>query len=262
MSRLLRSGVRSVVIFLAVLAWVPVVSADVVMPTSEVTTRVVVRETASSQSAQVGSLRPGEQLELVGSVPYWYEVRLTATTTGFVSKRWTQVIPTAPAPPVQPLAAGPTFTLDVVDVGTGLGVLVRGQDFTLVYDAGSNDDLARGPGNRFQAYLAAVAPTMTTIDHMVLSHPHRDHVELLPDLFAAYTLREVWDSGRVNDICGYRSFLAAVRNETGVQYHNALQAFGFRDYPFVAKTCYGQALPAEQIRLNQASRISAGRQSL
>jgi hypothetical protein len=29
----------------------------------------------------------------------------------------------------------------------GLAVLVRGADFTLVYDAGSNDDLARRPGN-------------------------------------------------------------------------------------------------------------------
>jgi beta-lactamase superfamily II metal-dependent hydrolase len=34
--------------------------------------------------------------------------------------------------------------MDVVDVGTGLAILVRGADFTLVYDLGSNDDLARG----------------------------------------------------------------------------------------------------------------------
>ena len=71
---------------------------------------------------------------------------------------------------------------------------------------------------------------------MVLSHPHRDHVELLPD-FLRRTCREVWDAGRVNDICGYRAFLTAVREEVGLQYHNALQAFGFRDYPLVAKTC-------------------------
>ena len=83
----------------------------------------------------------------------------------------------------------------MVDVGTGLAVLVRGPDFTLVYDGGSNDDLARGAENRFGAYLNAVAPTVTTIDLMVLSHPHRDHVELLPDLFATYTVRDVWDSG-------------------------------------------------------------------
>jgi beta-lactamase superfamily II metal-dependent hydrolase len=48
------------------------------------------------------------------------------------------------------------------------------------------------------AYLKAVAPTLTTIDHLILSHPHQDHVELLADLFAAYDVRQVWDSGRIN----------------------------------------------------------------
>jgi beta-lactamase superfamily II metal-dependent hydrolase len=125
-------------------------------------------------------------------------------------------------------------------------VLVRGQDFTLVYDAGSNDDLARGAGNRFQAYLRAVMPTLTTIDHMVLSHPHRDHVELMPDLLATYTIREVWDSGRVNGICGYRLFLAAVRDEARIP--QRVTGVRHRDYPFAARTCYGDPLPAEQIR--------------
>ena len=105
--------------------------ADVVVPSADVTTRVIIRESASGQSAQVGSLVPGQQVELVGSVPNWHEVRLPNGMLGFVSKRWTQVIasgtPPTPAPP------GPTFTIDVVDVGTGLAVLVRGADFTLVW---------------------------------------------------------------------------------------------------------------------------------
>ena len=42
------------------------------------------------------------------------------------------------------------------------------------------------------------------------------------------------------------------------KYHNALQAFGFRDYPFGARECYGEDPPAEQIRLSQSSRITAG----
>ena len=42
-------------------------------------------------------------------------------------------------------------TTTIVDVGTGLAVLVRSPGFTLVYDGGSNDDLARGPDNRFLA---------------------------------------------------------------------------------------------------------------
>jgi beta-lactamase superfamily II metal-dependent hydrolase len=227
------------------------------VPSPDVTTRVIVRESASSQSAQIGSLVPGQQLELVGSVPNWHEVRLPNGTLGFVSKRWTQVIASA-APPTPPAAGAPTFTIDVVDVGTGLGILVRGADFTLVYDAGSNDDKARGPGNRMLAYLKAVAPTLTTIDHLILSHPHQDHVELLPDLFAAYDVRQVWDSGRINDICGYRAFLTAVRDEPGVQYHNALQDFGTRNYAFGerASGCYGNPAPAVTVTLTQASRIT------
>jgi hypothetical protein len=54
-------------------------SADTVTPTNAVTTRVVVRETASSQSNQIGSLRPGDQAELLGEVPNWYRVVATST---------------------------------------------------------------------------------------------------------------------------------------------------------------------------------------
>jgi len=148
--------------------------------------------------------------------------------------------------------------MDVVDGGTGLDILVRGPDFTLVYDGGSNDDLARGPSNRVLAYLRAVAPTLTTIDHLILSHPHRDPVGLLPDLFAAYQVRHVWDSGRINDICRYPALLTAVRDEPGVEYHSALQDFGTRGYSFRDRAggCYGNAAPAVTLQLPHASRIT------
>jgi len=224
--------------------------ADVVVPGTDVTTRVVVRQSASAQSARVGNLATGEKAELEGSVPNWHKVRLASGVSGFVPKRWTRVIAGSTAGPEA------TFHIDLVDVGTGLGILVRGPDFTMVYDAGSNDDTARGPDNRMLAYLKAVVPELTTIDQVVLSHPHRDHVELLPDLFAAYQIREVWDSGRVNDICGYRAFLTAVRDEPGVRYHNALQDFGTQGFSFGAATCYGKALPASVVNINVTSRIT------
>ena len=168
------------------------------------------------------------------------------------SKRWTRVVATST--PV-PGAAQTNYTIDVVDVGTGLAVLVRGADFSLVYDGDSNDDLGRGSDNRFLAYIRSVAPTLTTIDQLVLSHPHRDHVELLPDLFAAYQVRQVWDSGRVNDICGYRAFITAVHDEAGVQYHNALQGSGTQTFSFKATSCYGTALPAENVQVPVSSRV-------
>jgi beta-lactamase superfamily II metal-dependent hydrolase len=142
--------------------------ADNVTPISAVTTRVVVRETASSQSNQIGNLRPGDQAALLGEVPNWYRVRLSSNVEGFVSKRWTRLV--SSGAPITPTSIA-SFTIDVVDVGSGLAVLLRGQDFTLVYDAGSNDDTARGASNRMLAYMKAVAPSLTTIDHLMLSHP-------------------------------------------------------------------------------------------
>ena len=242
-------------LFLAcIVAWSTNLIADTVVPSDDVVSGVVVRLNATSNSDQVGSLRPGEQAELLGSVPNWYRILLANGLPGFVPKRWTRVIPSGSPPTAG--TAGNVYTIDVVDVGTGLGILVRGSDFTLIYDGGSNDDLARGTANRMLAYLRAVAPGLVTINHLILSHPHRDHVELLPDLFGAYQVQQVWDSGRVNDICGYRAFLTAVHDEPGVQYHNALQSFGTRGFAFEAKTCYGEALPAATIMLSLSSRIT------
>ena len=91
------------------------------------------------------------------TVPNWQRIKLANGTLGFVSKRWTRVIASASSPTI----SAATYTVDVVDVGTGLGVLVRGPDFTLVYDI---DRRSRaGPDNRMRAYITAVAPTLTTI---------------------------------------------------------------------------------------------------
>jgi beta-lactamase superfamily II metal-dependent hydrolase len=247
------SGMCRVLLVFAAIVWLlsTQARADGVVPTDDVKSSVVIRKSASAGSARVGSLRPGDKADLLGSLPNWHRIKLADGTSGFVPKRWTRVIANSTAAPTTAV-----YTMDVIDVGTGLGVLVRGPDFTLVYDGGSNDDLARGPANRMLAFIKAVAPSLTTIDEMILSHPHRDHVELLPDLFAAYQVREVWDSGRVNDICGYRAFLTAVRDEPGVRYHNALQDFGTQGFSFAAATCYGQTLPAATLQLTLSSRIT------
>jgi beta-lactamase superfamily II metal-dependent hydrolase len=218
-----------------------------VVPVDEVVSRVVVRSGPSAETADIGALRPGSRAILLGSVPRWYRVRLDDGTEGFVSKRWTRVVPAE-----EPLS----FEVHVIDVGTGLGVLVRGADFVLLYDGGSNDDRRLGDNNRLLAYLRSVAPELEQIDHIILSHPHRDHVELLPDVFAQYQVRRVWDSGRLWDICGYRAFITAVRDEHGVVYHSATQDFGVSEFTFTAANCYGRALPSESIAILHGHRIN------
>ena len=70
-----RSLLRGCLVVLALFA-ARIAFADVVVATDDVVVRVVVRSSATSQSPAVGSLRKGEQLELIGSIPSWHEVRL------------------------------------------------------------------------------------------------------------------------------------------------------------------------------------------
>lgn len=127
-----------------------------------------------------------------------------------------------------------TFQIHMIDVGTGLSILIRGSDFAMLFDGGTND-----PGERplrVVAYLAATLgasgdelcvepgaekPTeRKRIDHLVLSHPHLDHGSALDLVLHCYDVTNVWDSGRINDTIFYRDFLAAVANSPA-SYHTA-----------------------------------------
>ncbi len=138
--------------------------------------------------------------------------------------------PAEATPPRAERVAPASFSLMMMDVGTGLALLLRGEDFALLYDAGSNDDRKTGPDNRALAYLArTLGPSGpagvcgTDVDrpeiplaHVVLSHPHRDHLSLLPDVFRCHAVANVWESGTTAESDAYRAFDEAVRAEPGV----------------------------------------------
>jgi len=153
------------------------------------------------------------------NVPHRNEVTLASAS-------WPEFVVGDPLPDIGPDASGPTFLLHAVDVGSGLAILVEGPDFTVLYDGGSNDDRVLGPNNRLSAYLALAAPTLRRIDHLILSHPHRDHMELLADVFEDYEIGTVWDSGVINNTSGYARFVAAVSKEPGVVYRTAAREAG------------------------------------
>lgn len=143
-------------------------------------------------------------------------------------------LPKAPAPG--------TFQIHMIDVGTGLAILVRGSDFAMLFDGGTND-----PGEkplRVVGYLAATlgasgddlcvepgaeVPTeRKKLDHLVLSHPHLDHGSALDLVLHCYDVAHVWDSGRINDTIFYRDFLEAVAKSPAT-YHTAAAVPDKRD---------------------------------
>ncbi|HEX8193443.1 MAG TPA: MBL fold metallo-hydrolase [Allosphingosinicella sp.] len=172
-------------------------------------------------------------------------------------------LPAAPVQPVEPVTARPgpapgDYVVHAIDVGTGLAIFVEGSDFTLLYDAGSNDDDARGANNRVVAYLRAVRPDLRAIDHVVLSHPHKDHSELMSDVIEQYAVANLWDSGAVNPICSYRNLLAAAAAR-GVLYHNGIATGGAHSNAFAAQRCYGRPIPAGALDVPRADMAQRGR---
>lgn len=243
-------GHKSVIalVLILVTGWA---QADWVTPAERVREGISLRAEPSSQSAYLGQLQVGERLAYRSTVPYWYEVVLPNGQPAFVSKAWSTLIPAE----TNTTTMGP-FTLDAIDVGTGLAILVQGPDFALLYDGGSNDDLARGDNNRLLAFLRAAYPNLTRLDHVILSHPHRDHVELLPDVMAAYAIGDVWDAGAINDICGYRAFIDAVVTHN-LTYHSARYNHGAHTlhFPNDSGACYGQPRTVRDIALHHGHDI-------
>jgi competence protein ComEC len=136
--------------------------------------------------------------------------------------------------PRTPPEAG-TYRVHMIDVGTGLAILVQGHDWNLLYDGGTNDPAEKPL--RVVSYLATVlgpsgddlcvgknenAPTTRVkLDHVVLSHPHLDHGSALDLVVHCFDVANVWDSGRINDAVFYRDFLESVGRSRTVIYHTA-----------------------------------------
>jgi competence protein ComEC len=139
---------------------------------------------------------------------------------------------TTAAIPREPPPAG-SYRIHLIDVGTGLALLVQGADFAMLFDAGTNDREEKP--SRVIAYLAAAlgpsgdgdlcgnppAGAHRAIDHIVLSHPHFDHASALDTVLHCYEVKQFWDSGRINDTVFYRELVSAIANHTGLTYHTA-----------------------------------------
>lgn len=223
-----------------------------VKPTASVTRSVTVRAKAVAGSAPLSRLRPGESLPFVEAGSHWYKVRLPDGRLGFVAKTWTEL--SGGSASTTTLAVGSdVYKIHAVDVGTGLAVFIEGPGFTMLYDGGSNDDQATGSDNRLLAYLKLVRPDLTHIDHIVLSHPHNDHVKLLSDIVDAYDVGQVWDSGRMYQVCSYHAFLQAIGRKPGIVYHQVTGGPGTRSVHFPAE-CEHQDHPVD-FTLNRGSQI-------
>jgi competence protein ComEC len=142
---------------------------------------------------------------------------------------WRRVETAAAMPP----APSPGhYQVHLIDVGTGLAILVRGADFALLYDAGTNDRDER-PRRVVDYLTVALGPSgdelcgdvpaaeRRALDHVVLSHPHLDHASALDLVLHCFDVATFWDSGRSNDTVFYRELLAGISRTPRTRYRTA-----------------------------------------
>ncbi|MBU1438511.1 MAG: MBL fold metallo-hydrolase [Gammaproteobacteria bacterium] len=137
------------------------------------------------------------------------------------------------------------FRLHLIDIGTGLAILVEGADFRLLFDAGSADDKKTnnklGSKSRLVAYLNgalgrfnqphcrslgdldvtayAKAPVL---DYVFLSHPHEDHLSQLLPVLQCFDVKTMWEPGIVNKTEGYQKFRTFLQANPHILYHTAV----------------------------------------
>lgn len=65
--------------------------AELVLPSSRVTSSLKVRSAPTTASSVVGKLLPGDAAVLVDSTTYWHQITLPGGTSGYVSRAWATV---------------------------------------------------------------------------------------------------------------------------------------------------------------------------
>ncbi len=104
--------------------------------------------------------------------------------------------PESPSPPTPAQGEG---KVHFIDVGQGDTTLLQGPDFTILIDAGRHDRSDVVP------YLKSVG--VASIDLLIVTHPHADHIGQFPLVIEAFPVEEVWLSG---DITTTKTFERAI----------------------------------------------------
>lgn len=137
----------------------------------------------------------------------------------------TTPIPTpepSPSPETTIEPSSPLGKLEVrfIDVGQGDSTLLQGPDFTILVDAGRHDHSDVVP------YLQSV--NVTSIDLLIGTHPHADHIGQFPQVIEAFPVGEVWLSGDITTTQTFERAVDAIEaSDTGYHEPRAGETFNF-----------------------------------
>jgi competence protein ComEC len=112
-----------------------------------------------------------------------------------------------------------TSTAYFFDVGQGDATLLAGPDYTIVIDAGRHDRQDVVPHLREAG--------VESIDLLIGTHPHADHIGQFPRILEAFPVVEVWMSGEPHNSRTFERALDAILS-SGAAYHEPRAGEAYR----------------------------------
>lgn len=98
------------------------------------------------------------------------------------------------------------LTVKVLDIGQGDAILIRAAGQTVLVDTG---DI--GTRDKMISYIKKEG--ITTIDKVIITHPHADHLGGMPGILENFKVGQVYDSGQTATTALYRQYLSLVKNK-------------------------------------------------
>lgn len=108
-------------------------------------------------------------------------------------------------------SANSTITIEMLDIGQGDATLIRTKDEVIMIDTGDvdqRDNLVQQLKDR----------NISTIDKLIITHPHADHLGGAYALFKNFTVKSVYDNGDQTTTNTYKTYLKNIQQQK-IEYH-------------------------------------------
>ena len=98
------------------------------------------------------------------------------------------------------------LVVKVLDIGQGDAILIRTAGQNVLVDTG---DI--GTRDKLVAYIKKEG--ITTIDKVIITHPHADHLGGMPGIIENFKVSQIYDSGQTATTALYRKYLSLVQSK-------------------------------------------------
>lgn len=97
--------------------------------------------------------------------------------------------------------------IEMLDIGQGDATLIRTKDQTIMIDTGDIDE-------RDRLVQLLKERDIKTIDKLIITHPHADHIGGAYALFKNFQVKEVYDNGDDTTTQTYRTYLKNIKQQS------------------------------------------------